>query len=69
MRGDLEQLAADRNYEPRNLSAVAFEDMPAMYDSADIYLTATNLIYEFIVEGLSVPVVTTDAGAFLYRDP
>jgi len=67
MRGELEQLARDLGLQQtRFIGRVAFEDMPAMYDSADIYLTATNLdnmpssITESMAAGL--PVVTTDAG-------
>ena len=67
MRGELEQLARDLELRQTEfIGRVAFEDMPAMYDSADIYLTATNLdnmpssITESMAAGL--PVVTTDAG-------
>jgi len=67
MRGELEQLARDLELRQTEfIGRVAFDDMPAMYDSADIYLTATNLdnmpssITESMAAGL--PVVTTDAG-------
>jgi glycosyltransferase involved in cell wall biosynthesis len=67
MRGELEQLARDLELRQTEfIGRVAFEEMPAMYDSADIYLTATNLdnmpssITESMAAGL--PVVTTDAG-------
>lgn len=67
MRDELEQLARDLGLrETRFIGRVAFDDMPAMYDSADVYLTATNLdnmpssITESMASGL--PVVTTNAG-------
>jgi glycosyltransferase involved in cell wall biosynthesis len=67
MRGELEQLARDLELRQTEfIGRVAFDDMPAIYDSADIYLTATNLdnmpssITESMAAGL--PVVTTDAG-------
>ncbi|HEX7331555.1 MAG TPA: glycosyltransferase family 4 protein [Pyrinomonadaceae bacterium] len=67
MRGELEQLA--RDLKLRNTSFigfVGFEDMPALYDAADIYLSATNIdnmpssITESMACGLNV--VTTDGG-------
>jgi glycosyltransferase involved in cell wall biosynthesis len=67
LRGELEQLARDlklRNAE--FIGFVSFEDMPALYDSADIYLTATNIdnmpgsVTESMACGLNV--VTTDGG-------
>lgn len=71
MRPELEQLAQDLNLKATKfIGRVAFEDMPAMYDDADIYLTATNLdnmpssITESMAAGL--PVVTTDAGGIPY---
>jgi L-malate glycosyltransferase len=67
MRNELEQLARDLELQhTRFIGRVPFEEMAAMYDSADIYLTATNLdnmpssITESMAAGL--PVVTTDAG-------
>jgi len=67
MRGELEQLARDLGLRQTTfIGRVPFDEMPAMYDSADIYLTATNLdnmpssITESMAAGL--PVVTTDAG-------
>jgi glycosyltransferase involved in cell wall biosynthesis len=71
MRTELEQLARDlglRNAE--FIGGVPFADMPEMYNSADIYLTATDLdnmpssIVECLAAGL--PVVTTDAGGIPY---
>jgi glycosyltransferase involved in cell wall biosynthesis len=71
MRPELEQLARDlklRNAE--FIGRVPFEQMPDLYDSADIYLTATDLdnmpgsITESFAAGL--PVVTTDAGGIPY---
>ena len=67
LRPELEKLAADlklRNVE--FLGFVPFEDMPALYDSADMYLSATNIdnmpssITESMACGLNV--VTTDGG-------
>lgn len=71
MRGELEQLARDLKLRATEfIGRVPFEKMPALYDSADIYLTATNLdnmpssITECMAAGL--PVVTTDAGGIPY---
>jgi glycosyltransferase involved in cell wall biosynthesis len=67
MRQELEQLA--RELELRNIDFIGFvpfEKMPDLYDSADIYLTATNIdnmpgsITECMAAGLNV--VTTDGG-------
>ncbi|HKP84739.1 MAG TPA: glycosyltransferase family 4 protein [Blastocatellia bacterium] len=67
MRQELEQLA--RELELRNtefIGFVPFERMPDLYDSADIYLTATNIdnmpgsVTESMASGLNV--VTTDGG-------
>jgi glycosyltransferase involved in cell wall biosynthesis len=71
LRPDLEALA--RTLELRHtkfIGFVKFEQMPEMYDNADIYLTATNLdnmpssITECMASG--VPVVTTNAGGIPY---
>jgi glycosyltransferase involved in cell wall biosynthesis len=67
MRQELEQLARElglRNAE--FIGFVPFEKMPELYDSADIYLTATNIdnmpgsVTECMAAGLNV--VTTDGG-------
>jgi glycosyltransferase involved in cell wall biosynthesis len=67
LRNDLELLACDlklRNVE--FIGFVPFEAMPDLYDSADIYLSATNIdnmpssITESMAAGLNV--VTTDGG-------
>ena len=71
MRPQLEELA--RQLQLKNTTFVGrvdFERMPALYDSADIYLTATNLdnMPGSVIECLScgLPVVTTDAGGVPY---
>lgn len=71
MRPELEQLARDLKLcNTEFIGGVPFERMPALYDSVDIYLTATNLdnmpgsITESFAAGL--PVVTTDAGGIPY---
>jgi glycosyltransferase involved in cell wall biosynthesis len=67
LRNDLQRLA--RDLKLRNvdfIGFVPFEAMPALYDSADIYLSATNIdnmpssITESMAAGLNV--VTTDGG-------
>lgn len=67
LRQDLEALARDlklRNAE--FIGFVKFEDMPALYDAADIYLSATSIdnmpssLTESMACGLNV--VTTDGG-------
>jgi len=67
LRNDLERLA--RDLKLRNvdfIGFVPFDSMPALYDSADIYLSATNIdnmpssITESMAAGLNV--VTTDGG-------
>jgi len=71
MRPQLEELA--RTLELRNtrfIGRVPFENMPALYDAADVYLTATDLdnMPGSVIECLScgLPVVTTDAGGVPY---
>jgi L-malate glycosyltransferase len=70
-RGELEELARELGLRHvAFIGAVPFEQMPEMYDSGDVYLTATNLdnmpssIVECLAAGL--PVVTTDAGGIPY---
>jgi glycosyltransferase involved in cell wall biosynthesis len=71
MRPQLEALT--RELALRNttfVGRVVFEQMPALYDAADIYLTATDLdnMPGSVIECLScgLPVVTTDAGGVPY---
>jgi L-malate glycosyltransferase len=71
MRRELEQLARDLNLRHTTfIGRVPFEDMPDLYDAADIYLTASDVdnmpgsITESFACGL--PVVTTDAGGIPY---
>ena len=71
LREELESLARELNLRNTEfIGRVPFEKMPEMYDSADIYLTATDLdnmpssITECLASGL--PVVTTDAGGIPY---
>jgi L-malate glycosyltransferase len=67
LRGSLEELAQDlRLRNVRFIGFVPFKEMPSLYDSADIYLSATNIdnmpssITESMAAGLNV--VTTDGG-------
>jgi glycosyltransferase involved in cell wall biosynthesis len=67
LRGELEQLARDLKLQNAQfIGFVPFEEMPALYDAADIYLSATNIdnmpssLTESMACGLNV--VTTDGG-------
>lgn len=67
LRGELEALARDLKLRnAKFIGFVRFEDMPALYDDADIYLSATNIdnmpssLTESMASGLNV--VTTDGG-------
>ena len=67
LRNDLQRLARDLNLRNVDfIGFVPFDAMPALYDSADIYLSATNIdnmpssITESMAAGLNV--VTTDGG-------
>lgn len=67
LRRDLEALARELNLRNAEfIGFVKFEDMPALYDAADIYLSATNIdnmpssLTESMACGLNV--VTTDGG-------
>ena len=71
MRPQLEQLARDLGLaNTRFVGRVAWDDMPNLYDSSDVYLTATNIdnMPGSVIECLScgLPVVTTDAGGVPY---
>jgi glycosyltransferase involved in cell wall biosynthesis len=71
LRPELEQLAVDLGLRNTNfIGFQKFEDMPALYDASDIYLTATNIdnMPGSVIECLScgLPVVTTDAGGVPY---
>ena len=67
LRSYLEALARDLKLKNADfIGFVAFENMPALYDAADIYFSATNIdnmpssITECMASGLNV--VTTDGG-------
>jgi glycosyltransferase involved in cell wall biosynthesis len=72
LRPELERLAFEelKLDNTEFVGFVPFERMPEMYDSHDVYLTATNIdnmpssITECMASGL--PVVTTDAGGIPY---
>ena len=72
LRPELERLAFEelKLANTEFIGFVPFERMPEMYDSHDVYLTATNIdnmpssITECMASGL--PVVTTDAGGIPY---
>lgn len=71
MRPQIEELARELGLKHTTfVGRVAFEKMPALYDAADIYLTATDLdnMPGSVIECLScgLPVVTTDAGGVPY---
>lgn len=71
MRPQLEELARELDLKHTTfVGRVAFEKMPALYDAAEIYLTATDLdnMPGSVIECLScgLPVVTTDAGGVPY---
>jgi glycosyltransferase involved in cell wall biosynthesis len=71
MRPQLEALARELGLKQTTfVGRVPFEKMPALYDAADIYLTATDLdnMPGSVIECLScgLPVVTTDAGGVPY---
>jgi glycosyltransferase involved in cell wall biosynthesis len=71
LRQSLEDLAEELGLRnTRFIGFVTFDEMPALYDATDIYLTATDIdnmpssITECMASG--VPVVTTDAGGIPY---
>jgi L-malate glycosyltransferase len=71
MRPQLEALASELGLRNTTfVGRVPWGDMPALYDAADIYLTATNIdnMPGSVIECLScgLPVVTTDAGGVPY---
>jgi len=72
LRSDLENLASSLGLRnTRFLGFVPFAEMPKLYDSADIYLTATNIdnmpssVTECMASGLNV-VTTIGGGAIPY---
>lgn len=71
LRGELESLARDLKLrDARFIGFVSFEGMPALYDSADIYLNANDVdnmpssLIECMAAGLNI--VTTNAGGIPY---
>ena len=67
LRSDLEALARDLKLRNAQfIGSVNFDDMPALYDAADIYFSATSIdnmpssLTECMASGLNV--VTTDGG-------
>jgi glycosyltransferase involved in cell wall biosynthesis len=71
LRPQLEELARELGLKNTTfVGRVAFEQMPALYDAADIYLMAPDLdnMPGSVIECLScgLPVVTTDAGGVPY---
>ena len=71
LRTELESLARDLKLrDARFIGFVSFEDMPALYDAADIYLNANDIdnmpssLIECMAAGLSI--VTTNAGGIPY---
>jgi glycosyltransferase involved in cell wall biosynthesis len=71
MRPQLEQLARELGLRnTRFVGRVPWDDMPDMYDAADVYLTATDIdnMPGSVIECMScgLPVVTTDAGGVPY---
>lgn len=71
MRGELESLSRELKLrDARFIGFVSFDDMPALYDAADIYLNANDIdnmpssLIECMAAGLNI--VTTDAGGIPY---
>lgn len=71
LRPQLEALAAELGLRNTTfVGRISAQDMPAVYDAADIFLTATNIdnMPGSIIECLScgLPIVTTEAGGIPY---